>query len=130
MNVGLRERERERDQQDATNLTFIIKFLSQHVSGIIMPIISVHCRIWCSALVVMAVVVWSWDESCVRCEGHCSTQSKLATVLMNYHIRRLVLSSLCVGDLVRLVLDGVRFAGWRGLQKSITQNHPHQISNT
>ena len=28
-----------------------------------------------------------------------------------YHIGRLVLSSLCVGDLVRLVLDGVRFAG-------------------
>ena len=49
---------------------FIIKLLSQHVSGIIMPIIrknkSVHCRIWCSALVVMAVVVWSWGASCVH----------------------------------------------------------------
>ena len=32
---------------------------------------SVHCRIWCSALVVMAVVVWSWDASCVHCESHC-----------------------------------------------------------
>ena len=31
----------ERNQQDATNLMFIIK-LSQHVSGIIMPIISAH----------------------------------------------------------------------------------------
>ena len=30
---------------------------------------------------------------------------------MNYHIGRLVLSSLCVGDLVRLVLGGVGFAG-------------------
>ena len=30
---------RERNQQDATNLMFIIKLLSQHVSGIIMPII-------------------------------------------------------------------------------------------
>ena len=30
---------------------------------------------------------------------------------LNYHIGRLVLSSLCVGDLVRLVLGGVRFAG-------------------
>ena len=30
---------------------------------------------------------------------------------LNYHIGRLVLSSLCVGDLVRLVLSGVRFAG-------------------
>jgi len=33
----------------------------------------VHCRIWCSALVVMAVAVWSWDASCVHCEGYCST---------------------------------------------------------
>ena len=31
-------------------------------------------------------------------------------MLFNYHIGRLVLSSLCVGDLVRLVLGGVRFA--------------------
>jgi hypothetical protein len=31
-------------------------------------------------------------------------------VLLNYHIGRLVLSPLCVGDLVRLVLGGVRFA--------------------
>jgi len=30
---------RERNQQDATNLMFIIKLLSQHVSGIIMSII-------------------------------------------------------------------------------------------
>ena len=36
---------------------------------------------------------------------------EFATVLLNYHIGRLVLSSLCVGDLVRLVLGGVRFAG-------------------
>ena len=36
---------------------------------------------------------------------------ELATVLLNYHIGRIVLSSLCVGDLVRLVLSGVRFAG-------------------
>jgi len=33
-------------------------------------------------------------------------------VLLNYHIGRLVLSLLCVGDLVRLVLGGVRFAGF------------------
>jgi len=31
---------------------------------------------------------------------------------MNYHIGRLVLSSLCVGALVWLVLGGVRFAGF------------------
>ena len=33
-------------------------------------------------------------------------------MLLNYHIGRLVLSSLCVGDLVRLVLSGVGFAGF------------------
>ena len=32
-------------------------------------------------------------------------------MLLNYRIGRLVLISLCVGDLVRLVLGGVRFAG-------------------
>ena len=31
-------------------------------------------------------------------------------MLMNYQIGRLVLSSLCVGSLVQLVLGGVRFA--------------------
>ena len=33
-------------------------------------------------------------------------------MLLNYHIGRPVLSSLCVGDLVRLVLGGVRVAGF------------------
>jgi hypothetical protein len=33
-------------------------------------------------------------------------------VLLNYHIGRLILSSLCVGALVRLVLGGVRFTGF------------------
>ena len=45
---------------------------------------------------------------------------------MNYHIGRLVLSSLCAGDIVRLVLGGVRFA----CKTNTTQNQPHQISNT
>ena len=69
---------RERNQQDATNLMLIIKLLSQRVSGIIMPIIRrtrVHCRIWCSALVVMAVVVWSWDASCVHCEDYAAVHT-------------------------------------------------------
>ena len=43
-------------------------------------------------------------------------------MLLNYHICRLVLSSLCVGDLVRLVLGGARFAGFN------LQNEHHQIS--
>ena len=33
-------------------------------------------------------------------------------MLMNYHIGRLVLSSLCVGVFVRLVFGGVRFEGF------------------
>ena len=48
----------------------IIESLSQHVSGIIMPIIRrtrpCTIRIWCSALVVLSVVVWSWVVSCVH----------------------------------------------------------------
>ena len=32
-------------------------------------------------------------------------------LLLNYHIGRFVLGSLCVGDLVRLGLSGVRVAG-------------------
>ena len=70
-------------------------------------------------------------------------------MLLNYHIGRLVLSSLCVGYLVRLGLSGARVAGWStflifsnvvcggwGLigasacNTDTTQNQPHQISNT
>jgi len=40
-------------------------------------------------------------------------------VLLNYHIRRIVLGSLCVGDLVRL-----------GLSSVLTQTQPHQVANT
>ena len=32
-------------------------------------------------------------------------------MLLNYHIGRYVLGSLCVGDSVRLVLSGIRVAG-------------------
>jgi len=41
---------------------------------------------------------------------------ELTTVLLNYHIVRFVLGSLCVGDLVQLGLSGVRVAGWSFLQ--------------
>ena len=43
---------------------------SQHVSGIIMPIVK-RTRLYKTAcgvsMVVLAVVVWSWDASCVHC---------------------------------------------------------------
>ena len=47
---------RERNQRDATNLKFIIKLSSQHVSGIIMPIIS-RTRV-CTA--AYGVPHWLW----------------------------------------------------------------------
>ena len=48
---------------------------------------------------------------CSTCFGQYIHHQELATVLLNYHIGRLVLSSLCVGDMVRLVLSGAHFAG-------------------
>jgi len=46
---------------------------------------------------------------------------ELATILLNYHIGRIVLGSLCVGDLVRL--------GWSGIRVA-TPTQPHRNSNT
>ena len=48
-------------------------------------------------------------------------------MLLNYHIGRFVLSSLCVGALVWLVLSGVRASA---CNTGTTQNQPHQSSNT
>jgi len=75
------------NQQDATNSMFVIKLLSQHVSGIIVPIIRrirpcttaygvVHwlCWLW------LAVVVWS----CVVIRVHC-VNSNFHTVHTAHH---------------------------------------------
>ena len=52
-------------------------------------------------------------------------------MLLNYHIGRLLLSPLCVGDLARLVLGGACFAGCASAYNmGTTQTQPHQISNT
>ena len=48
-------------------------------------------------------------------------------MLLNYHIGRFVIGSLCVGDLVWLVLSGVRVAACK---TNTTQNQQHQIFNT
>jgi len=69
-NVGWRER----NQQDATNPMFIIKLLSQHVSGIIMPII----RTTRPCITAYGVLHWLC-ELCALCEGYCSN-SNLHTV--------------------------------------------------
>ena len=55
MNVGWRER----DQQDATYLMFIMKLLSQHVSGIIMPIIR-RTSVCTAAYGVLHLLWWLW----------------------------------------------------------------------
>ena len=50
---------------------------------------------------------------CSTCFGHEYTHhQELATILLNYHIGRFVLGSMCVGDLVRLDLSGVCVAGF------------------
>ena len=55
MNVGWREK----NQQDATNPMFIIKLLSQHVSGIIMPIMR-RIRVCTAAYGVLHWLWWLW----------------------------------------------------------------------
>jgi len=46
-------------------------------------------------------------------------------VLLKYHIGRFVLGSLCVGDLVRLGLSGVRVAGFALVFYSLTITMTH-----
>jgi len=49
---------------------------------------------------------------CSTCFGHqCIHHQDPATILFNYNICRLVLGSICVGDLLRLGLSSVRVAG-------------------
>jgi len=55
MNVGWRER----NQQHATNPVFVTKLLSQHVSGIIMPIFR-GTRLWITAYGVLHWLCWLW----------------------------------------------------------------------
>ena len=51
-------------------------------------------------------------------------------MLLNYHVGRLVLSSLCVGDLVRLVLDGAKPAKRALLKCSRTEAPTHNELRT
>jgi len=50
---------RERNQKDATNLMFIIKLLSQHVSGINVPIFR-RTRLCTTAYGVLHWLCWLW----------------------------------------------------------------------
>ena len=71
---------REVNQQDATNRMFIIKLLSQYVSGIIMPIIR-RTRPCITAYNVLHWLCWLWlcvqlgRKLCALCEGYCSNSN-------------------------------------------------------
>jgi len=50
---------------------------------------------------------------CSTCFGHYYIHhQELATILLNYHIGRIVLRSMCVGDSVWLGWSGIRIAGF------------------
>jgi len=50
---------------------------------------------------------------CSTCFGHYYIHhQELATTLLNYHIGRIVLGSMCVGDSVWLGWSGFHVAGW------------------
>jgi len=49
---------------------------------------------------------------CSKCFGHLYIHyQELATILLNYHIDRIILGSMCVGDSVWLCWSGIRVAG-------------------
>ena len=97
---------REKNKQDATNLVFIIKRLSQHVSGIIMLIFRrtrlcvnaygvLHwlCWLWLCAVVLRAVctqfaaqplqnTICSYTKSCSPEDGHNDARNMLDRTLI------------------------------------------------
>jgi hypothetical protein len=66
---------------------FILIRLTQHVPGIIMPIvrradyINTACGVW---LVVLAAVVQSWDTSCVHCAQCISHYQTPSFILLSF----------------------------------------------
>ena len=99
---------RERNQQDVTNPMFIIKLLSQHVSGIIIPIIRrtrpcttaygvLHwlCWLWlCGAASWAVCTVLLFDSNCTTCgstrscspdDGHNDARNMLRSKFDNKH---------------------------------------------
>jgi len=63
---------------------------------------------------------------CSTCFGHQYIyHQKLATVLLNYHIGRIVLGSMCVGVSVWLGWSGIRVAGFSQIRQiEITESSP------
>ena len=69
---------------------------------------------------------------CSICFGHeYIHHQELATILLNYHIGRIVLGSMCVGVSVWLGWNGIRIAGWsllKGQVKGICAQHVSDIN--
>ena len=74
---------RERNQQDATNLMFIIKLLSQHVSGIIMPIIG-RTRVCTAAYGALHWLWWLWLCT-AGTQAVCTVKVTVRTVTFTVH---------------------------------------------
>ena len=54
-------------------------------------------------------------------------------MLLNYHIGRFFLGSLCVGDLVRLVLSSIRVAGFslqHGCYSKLNNNQKNPLMDS
>ena len=67
---------------------------------------------------------------CSTCFGHYYIHHKeLSTILLNYHIRRIVLGSMCVGVFCGWV-GGVSVLQAEACYTDITPTQPHLISNT
>ena len=71
---------------------------------------------------------------CSTCFGHWYIHHQdLATILLNYHIGRIVLGSMCVGVSVWLGCCGIRVAGWScasACNTDTTPTQPHRNSDT
>ena len=98
MNVGWRER----NQQDATNLAFIIKLLSQHVSGIIMPIIR-RTRACTAAYGVLHWLCWLWlcgigTQTCVPAPHNHSHHYQCRTPYAAVHTLVLLMMGLMMPE--------------------------------
>ena len=95
MTVHCEHKVKRENQQDATNLMFIIKLMSQHVLGIIMLIIRRIrlCPTACGVLhwlcwLWLAVVLWSCvvsHEHCVEVTVRTVTFTQCSRLMMQFH---------------------------------------------
>ena len=84
MTVHREHKVKREDQQDATNSMFIIKLLSQHVSGIIMPIIRRirPCTTACGVLSGCVGCGWLWSCGAVSWAACTQLTTRLILLMM------------------------------------------------